>query len=611
MDISDGLINLSPSYLQDVGGNHTLSITAGPSGTPNPAASEGVAALSVTAKDSFGHAISYAWQASCPTLPDNGVFGPSASAQNPTWFAPVNASGTQQTCTITVTASDGLGLSATNSSSQAVSQTSARTYTYYFAEGATIGGFFETRLALLNLDTSNTANVRIDFQLKDSTTVLKDALVLQAQRRATLDVSTLGTLKPDLGTLASAEFSTVIRSDRPLVADRTMTWDKHGYGSHAETSIDAPASTWYLAEGATIGDFELYYLIQNPNPTPLTNEIEVTYLLPPPPRALVRTYSWAPTPGATSSSTPSPASRTPRSPPSSARPPTSPSSSSAPCISPPAASSTAPATSRPASARPPRSGSRRGRHRGLLRPLHSHWQPQPDRAQVTATFLFDDGTTCSTRVGSTVENGELVVGPKSRYNIWVDATTIPGCPELGQRRALHHDYRQSASGGRAEHVVAGPTAANWAEVHNAPGATTTGTRWALADGEQGGGRSTETYILIANTSAFDGTARVTLYFDDGSAPATKDVPLKANSRTNVPVGAAETDGGFGPAAANRKFGAVVKTCPWPAKPAPPRSSSSAPCTRTAPSPSSGPPAPSPRHEAAVALMEAGRARSCA
>ena len=81
-------------------------------------------------------------------------------------------------------------------------------------------------------------------------------------------------------------------------------------------------------------------------------------------------------------------------------------------------------------------------------------------------------------------------------------------------------------------------------------------------------RSTETYILIANTSAFDGTARVTLYFDYGSAPATKDFPLKAKSWTNVPVGAPVVNGGFGPAAANRRFGAVVESLPaagqaWP------------------------------------------------
>jgi len=53
--------------------------------------------------------------------------------------------------------------------------------------------------------------------------------------------------------MATAEFSTVIESDQELVADRTMTWDGTGYASHAETSIAAPATEWYLAEGATIG----------------------------------------------------------------------------------------------------------------------------------------------------------------------------------------------------------------------------------------------------------------------------------------------------------------------------------------------------------------------
>ena len=44
-----------------------------------------------------------------------------------------------------------------------------------------------------------------------------------------------------------------------------MGWDRSGgvYGSHAETSIAAPQTIWYLAEGATIGGFELFYLLQN------------------------------------------------------------------------------------------------------------------------------------------------------------------------------------------------------------------------------------------------------------------------------------------------------------------------------------------------------------
>ena len=39
------------------------------------------------------------------------------------------------------------------------------------------------------------------------------------------------------------------------------------YGSHAETSIAAPSTTWHLAEGATHGAFDLFYLLQNPGDT--------------------------------------------------------------------------------------------------------------------------------------------------------------------------------------------------------------------------------------------------------------------------------------------------------------------------------------------------------
>ena len=40
----------------------------------------------------------------------------------------------------------------------------------------------------------------------------------------------------------SAEFSTKVESDQPLIVDRTMSWDvAHGYGAHAETAVAAPA----------------------------------------------------------------------------------------------------------------------------------------------------------------------------------------------------------------------------------------------------------------------------------------------------------------------------------------------------------------------------------
>ncbi len=647
--VSDGQgLTKSGSFQQAVStASNVVAITAGPTGTPNPVGTSGVAAMAVVATDLLGRPLTYKWTAACPGLGGNGTFS-NPAAESPTWTAPANLTGSQQACTVAVTVGDGQGSTKTASflefvnvdatCSFSVAPTSAdvsksggagttavttgpgcgwtatshaawlavtgppsgvgsgavgyaaaantapgpRTgtltvagqtvtltqagagYTYYFAEGATIGGFFATRLALLNTDPTAAATVTLDFQLKDTPTVLTHGLSLGPHQRATIDVATLGTVNPALAPLASAEFSTVVRSNVPLVADRTMTWDKSGYGSHAETSIDAPASTWYLAEGATIGDFELYYLIQNPNPTPLTNEIEVTYLLPPPAAPLVRTYSMGPNtrrnivvhaePGLENAEV-SAIIRTP---------------ADKPVIVERAMYLTAGGLFYGA-----------GHESAGIRAPAPQWffaegatgdffdlfiligNPNPTGAQVTATFLFDDGTTCSTRVGSTVENGELVVGPQSRYNIWVDALTIPGCPRSLANAAVSTTITSNLP------VIAertmwwpGPTAAHWAEAHNAPGATATGTLWALADGEQGGPRSTETYVLIANTAAYAGTARVTLYFEDGTTVA-KDLLVTANSRATVAVGAA-----FGAAVQHRRFGLTVESLPVAGQPGP-------------------------------------------
>jgi hypothetical protein len=95
-------------------------------------------------------------------------------------------------------------------------------------------------------------------------------------------------------------------------------------------------------------------------------------------------------------------------------------------------------------------------------------------------------------------------------------------------------------------------AANWREGHNAPGATETGEKWGLAEGEVGGARGLETYILIANTSATAGSAKVTLTFEDGTQ-AEKTFSLPASSRTNVDVGFEF------PQAKNKRFGAIVES----------------------------------------------------
>lgn len=94
--------------------------------------------------------------------------------------------------------------------------------------------------------------------------------------------------------------------------------------------------------------------------------------------------------------------------------------------------------------------------------------------------------------------------------------------------------------------------ATWQEAHNSAGATVTGTVWAMADGESGGPAASETYILMANTSAFAGSARVTLVFEDGTT-AVRTYPLPATSRASAGV---MYD--F-PEAAGRRFAAIVES----------------------------------------------------
>ncbi len=86
-----------------------VTITAGPTAAPDPIASAGAVTLAVSATDSIiGHTVSYTWSAVCAGGLGAGTFAPSA-AQNPTWTAPVNATGAARACTLTVVASDGLG----------------------------------------------------------------------------------------------------------------------------------------------------------------------------------------------------------------------------------------------------------------------------------------------------------------------------------------------------------------------------------------------------------------------------------------------------------------------------------------------------------------------
>src|SRR5262249_25595615 len=100
------------------------------------------------------------------------------------------------------------------------------------------------------------------------------------------------TVNPELNpAMAQASFGTIIESDVQVIAERTMKWDSTHYGSSSETSQAAPSTRWYLRDGATPGNFNLFYLIQNPNDTDTT--VEITYLRPAPETPIIKSYAVA------------------------------------------------------------------------------------------------------------------------------------------------------------------------------------------------------------------------------------------------------------------------------------------------------------------------------
>jgi hypothetical protein len=350
--------------------------------------------------------------------------------------------------------------------------------------------------------------------------------------RATIDVENVPGLE-------SADFSTLIEADVQVVADRTMTWDQTGYGSHAERGIlTRTATTWYLAEGATHGGFSLFYLIQNPGNT--AANIEITYLLPAPNLPIVLNYVVAPTSRMTI--------------PVDDQPGLSETDVSAILHS----TNNVPFIAERSMyfSRPEQPFAAGHESAGVTAPS-THWflaegatgsffnmfilieNPTAQDANVQLQYLLTNGSivtkthviAAQSRVTLNVAGEDPALESAAMSTV---ATSLNNVPIIVERSMW---WPATGAGG-------------WYEAHNSPGETTTGTRWAMAEGESGGAVSKQTYILIANTSAFAGSARVTLLFEDGTTDQ-KTFALAANSRTNVDVQAEFAS------STNKRYGAVV------------------------------------------------------
>jgi uncharacterized repeat protein (TIGR03803 family) len=394
--------------------------------------------------------------------------------------------------------------------------------TRYLAEGAA-GAFFDTRIAVVN-PFAEQASVVVRF-LPDSGAVVPYRLVVPARTRRTIDPEMLQGLE-------NASFSTVIEADRPIAVDRTLHWDAGRYGSHTETAVLAPATTWYLAEGSTSGDFALFYLLQNPNPFPV--QTTVRYLRP--------------------SGTPID------------RPMTLPASSrttiAVDAAGPELASTDLSAVITAAApiiveramylTRPGQPFGAGHASAGVTAPALQWFlaegatgsffdlfvlvaNPNPTAAAITVDYLV---------IGGGVVTKTYTVPPQSRFTIWVDDEQVPA--GSGQRPLANTALSTTIRSTNDVPIIVertmwwpGPGAAAdfWYEAHNSPGATATATRWVVADGEIGGDSAASSYVLIANPSLGMGRARLVYFTEDGAGASYNvgyyDVDLPPQSRTNV------------------------------------------------------------------------------
>jgi len=124
--------------------------------------------------------------------------------------------------------------------------------TWYLPEGCTAGGF-ETWVLLQNPG-EDRATAEMTY-MTPTGEMGGPTLILEPESRQTVNVS---------DTVPEAwSVSTMVSSDRPVVAERATYW-KNRTGGHSSVGVTVPSQTWYLAEGCTDGGFETWVLLQNP-----------------------------------------------------------------------------------------------------------------------------------------------------------------------------------------------------------------------------------------------------------------------------------------------------------------------------------------------------------
>jgi hypothetical protein len=147
-----------------------------------------------------------------------------------------------------------------------------QTFSWYLAEGATAGGF-ETWVLVQNPNDFE-AEVVLTY-MTDQGEVPGPSMTLAPNSRHTWFVGDTVTTY-DVSTMVTSTTGAWIIAERAQYFDYVNTEGYHWQGGHDSIGTIAPCETWYLAEGATLGGFETWVLVQNPNDVPA--DVTLTYM---------------------------------------------------------------------------------------------------------------------------------------------------------------------------------------------------------------------------------------------------------------------------------------------------------------------------------------------
>jgi hypothetical protein len=321
-----------------------------------------------------------------------------------------------------------------------------------------------------------------------------------------------------------------------------MTWSRGSrFGSHSERAVATPSTSWFLAEGATHGAFDTFYLIENPNDAQA--KVQVTYLRPDGAPPIVLPYDvdghtrktiWVDAePGLAEAEM-----------------------SASITVTNGVGIIVERAMYRSSHDTPFMAGHDSA---GVTAPA-AHWffaegatgsffdmflllaNPSAGKAQVTVRYLLPDGAP------PVVKTVTLEARSRTTFNV---ETVDDRLADAAIAIVVDSDVAIVAE--RSMYWPR-PPGDGWLEAHNSAGATETGRAWTVAGGEQGGAFGAQTYVLIANTSAFAGTARITV-LREGGTPLVLERPLAADSRTNIGIGEFAEFA----AVANGRFGVLVES----------------------------------------------------